>query len=160
MCWFKALVWNNFCIITERLKATGLFVILLNQDSFEIDSSGTKFQTIYSYSDFEKWLSRNPFQNSGQLFPIKIMKYQFLDIRFDQISDHKFDIYLNRKLSAKLWAKAAKRITKRTGRLLFFSQVWFQKWLIVCISVLPFAHPLKNTISLYFAKPPLSLKTV
>ena len=120
MRWFKALVWKNFCIITERLKATGLFVILLNQDSFEIDSSETKFQTIYSYSDFEKWLSRNQFQNSGQLFPIKMMKYQFLHTRFDQINDHTFDIYLNGKLSNKLWAEAAKRITKRTERLLFF----------------------------------------
>ena len=87
------------------------------------------------------------------------MKYQFLCTRFDPINDHKLDIDLNGTLSTKLWAKAAKRITKRTGRLLFFLK-YGSKWLMVCIRVSPLPQPLKNTTPPYFAKPTLNLKTV
>ena len=36
------------------MKATGTFVILLSQDGFENDCPEIKFQTVTSYSQFEK----------------------------------------------------------------------------------------------------------
>ena len=51
--------------------------------------------------------------------------------RFDQISDHKNDIYLYGKLCTNLLAQAVNKSTKvmftKTRRLLF-SEIWFQKW--------------------------------
>ena len=41
-----------------------------------------------------------------------MLKYQLPDTRFDQISDHKHDIYLYDKLSTKLLAQAANKNTK------------------------------------------------
>ena len=41
-----------------------------------------------------------------------MLKYQLPDTRFDQISDHKHDIYLYGKLSTKLLAQAANKNTK------------------------------------------------
>ena len=54
----------------------------------------------------------------------EIIKYQLPHTRFHQISNHKRDIYLNGKLSAKLLPQAANKNTEfmftKTGRLLFF----------------------------------------
>ena len=51
-------------------------------------------------------------------------------MRFDQISDHKHDIYLYGKLSIKLFAQASNKNTKfmftKTGNFLF-TYVWFWK---------------------------------
>ena len=57
------------------LQATGIFVILLSNDSFESDCPETKFQTI----SLKKYLSRRPLRNSGLLH----------HTQFDQIRDHK-----------------------------------------------------------------------
>ena len=50
-----------------------------------------------------------------------MIKYQLLHTRFDQISDHKHDIYLFAKLSSKLLAQPAVKTTlftfTKTGRL-------------------------------------------
>ena len=40
-----------------------------------------------------------------RVFPVNILKYQLFHTRFDQISDHKHDIYLYQKLSTKLLAQ-------------------------------------------------------
>ena len=57
-----------------------------------------------------------------------MIKYQLPHKRFDQISDHKHDIYLYVELSTKLLAqtpnKKSKFMFKKTRRLLFFSIVW------------------------------------
>ena len=59
-----------------------------------------------------------------------LIKYQLPHKRFDQISDHKHEIYLYGKISTKLLAQAANKNTNfrftKTGGLLF-SYVWFQK---------------------------------
>ena len=48
-------------------------------------------------------------QNSEQFF---VIKYSLPHMQFDQISDHKHDIYLHGKLSAKLLAQAANKNVK------------------------------------------------
>ena len=54
----------------------------------------------------------------------QMIRYQFPCTRFDQISNHKHDIYLYGKLSNRLLAQAANKNTKfmftKTGWLLFF----------------------------------------
>ena len=51
------------------------------------------------------------------------MKCQLPHVQFDQISDHKHDIYFYRQLSTKLLAQAANKNTKfmftKTGKMLF-----------------------------------------
>ena len=53
-----------------------------------------------------------------------MIKYQLPQMRLNQISDHKHDMYLYRKLSTKLLVQTANKITKvmftKTGRLDFF----------------------------------------
>ena len=53
-----------------------------------------------------------------------MIKYQLPHTRFDQISDHKHDIYLHVELSTKLLAqtsnKKSKFMFKKTRGLLFF----------------------------------------
>ena len=65
-------------------------------------------------------------QSSKQSFPLKVtiqksiwtvmsnqmVKHQLPHTRFDQISDHKHDIYLYGKLSSKLLAQTANKNTK------------------------------------------------
>ena len=41
-----------------------------------------------------------------------MIKYQFPDMLFNQISDHKYNIYFNRKLATKLLAQTANENTK------------------------------------------------
>ena len=57
----------------------------------------------------------------------QMIKHQLLYTRFDQISDHKHDIYLYGNLSTKFLLKAPKKNTKfmfsKTGQLLFLSMV-------------------------------------
>ena len=48
----------------------------------------------------------------GTVISNKIVKYQVPHMRFDQISNHKHDIYLYGKLSAKLLVQAANKNTK------------------------------------------------
>ena len=62
----------------------------------------------------------------AELWPVisdQMIKYQLAHARFDQISDHKHDIYLYGKLSAELLVQAATNDTKfmftKTGHLLF-----------------------------------------
>ena len=80
-------------------------------------------------------------QSSKQSFPLKVtiqksiwtvmsnqmVKHQLPHTRFDQISDHKHDIYLHGKLSTELLLQAANKNTKfmfmKTGQLLFLSMV-------------------------------------
>ena len=54
---------------------------------------------------------RSPLKNSGQLFN-QVIKYSLPHTRFYQVSNHKHDIYLYGKLSAKLSAQAANKNTK------------------------------------------------
>ena len=53
-----------------------------------------------------------------------MIKYQLPHKRFDQISDHKHDIYLYVELLAQTPNKKSKFMFKKTRRLLFFSIVW------------------------------------
>ena len=57
-----------------------------------------------------------------------MIKYQLLYTGFDQLSDHKHDIYFYGKLPMKLFVQApnknAKFMFTKSGRLLF-SKLWF-----------------------------------
>ena len=83
--------------------------------------SGRHFCSITESGCFIKQLSRNKFPNNEFLksvwtldsyFGLNDFKYQLPHARFDQISDHKHDIYLYGKLSTKLLTQAANKNTK------------------------------------------------
>ena len=62
----------------------------------------------------------------------QMIKYQLTHMQFDQIDDHKDEIYLYGKQSTCLLARAAIKniefMFTKTGRLLFFD-IQFHKWL-------------------------------
>ena len=77
------------------MKATGTFVILLSQDGFENDCPEIKFQTVTSYSQFEKVIVQKSIAELWAVISNRMIKYQLPHRRFDQISNHKHDIYLS-----------------------------------------------------------------
>ena len=93
------------------------FVILLSQDGFESDFPERKLQ-------FEKVTVQKSIAELWTIISNQTSKYQSPHTWFDQISDHKHDIYLDGKLSTKLLALADNKNTKflftKTGLLLFF----------------------------------------
>ena len=111
---------------------TGIFVILLSQGVFESNWLEIKFQTITSSSQFEKVTVQNAIGELVTVISNKMMKYQLPHTRFNQINDHKHDIYLYGKLSTKLLVQTTNKNTKfmftKNGRLCFF-WVCFYKWL-------------------------------
>ena len=75
------------------------------------DYPKNKFQTIASTSQFEK-VTVQSIEELWAVISNQMIKYHHSHMRFDQICDHKHDIYLYGKLSNKLLAQA--------GQLLFF----------------------------------------
>ena len=77
------------------MKATGTFVILLSQDGFENDCSEIKFQTVTSYSQFEKVTVQKSIAELWTVISNRMIKNQLPHRRFGQISNHKHGTYLS-----------------------------------------------------------------
>ena len=83
------------------MKANNIFVILLSQDGFKRDFPETKFQTITPQSLFEKVTVQKSIAELWTVISDQMIKYQLSHARFDQISDHKHEIYLHGERSTK-----------------------------------------------------------
>ena len=70
----------------------------MSQDGVESNYPETKFQTILSYfyftSHFEKLTVKKSIAELLTVTSNQMIKYQLPHTRFDQINDHKNDIYL------------------------------------------------------------------
>ena len=102
----------------------GILVIIRSQCGFESDCPETKFKTITFGSQLEEATVQKSIAELWKVISNQTIKYQLPYMRFDQIIDHKHDIYLYGMLSTKLLAQAANENTKimftKTGLLLFF----------------------------------------
>ena len=80
-----------------------------------------KFQTITSYSQFEKVIVQKSIAELWTIIPNQMINYQLSYAPDDQNSDHKYDIYLHGKPSTRVLMRAANENTKyaKTGRMLF-----------------------------------------
>ena len=77
--------------------------MLLSQHGFESDCPKAKFQTITSWSQFEKVTVQKSIAELCTVISNRMIKYELHYTLFDQISDHnKHDIYLYGKLPTKL----------------------------------------------------------
>ena len=124
---------NDICVKLRRssdLKATGIFVILMSQDSCQSDCLVTKFKQPLPKVSFKKETVQKPIVELWTVISNRMIKCQLPDMRFVQISDHKHDIWLYGKLSTKLLAQAANKNPKCMFTTIvrsLFSKVWFQK---------------------------------
>ena len=79
-------------VFKALVKDTGIFVILLSQNSFESFSPEIKFQPITSTSQFEKLTVQKPIAELWTVISNQRIKYQLPHTRFDQISDNEHEI--------------------------------------------------------------------
>ena len=97
--------------------------MLLSHNGFESDCPETKFETITSWSQFEKVTVQKSIAELWIVVSNQMIKYQLSHTRFNQLSYHKHNIYLCGKPSTKLLAQVANKNAKfmfaKTGRLLF-----------------------------------------
>ena len=104
------------------MKPTGIFAILLSQDGFESDCQETKSQT-----NKQKVTVQKSLVELWTVISNRMIKYQLPHTRFDEISDHKHDIYLYRMLFTKLLARASNKNTKsmfmKTGQLFLLLRI-------------------------------------
>ena len=102
---------------------------------FKVYCPEAKFQTITSQSQFEKSNCLEVHCGIRTVVSNLMIKHQLLHTRFDQICDHRHDIYLYGKLSSKLTQTGDQNtefMLTKTGQF-FFSLVWFWKWVSVKI---------------------------
>ena len=92
------------CVLSSGLKDVGIFAILLSQDGFESKCPEAKFQTIISWSQFEKVTVQKSIAELWTVISSQMIMCQIPHTRFDQISDHRHGVYLYGKLSTKLLA--------------------------------------------------------
>ena len=101
------------------MKATGIFKILLSYDGgLERTISETNFQKTMLKVSFKKITVQDPIAEHWTVISDPLIKYQLRHTRFDEISNHKHNIYLNGKLSTKLLAQAANKYIKINGKIL------------------------------------------
>ena len=74
----------------------------------QIQSSKQSFPKV----SLKKYLFQKSSAELWTVFRNQVIKYSLPHMQFDQISDHKHDIYLHGKLSAKLLAQAANKNAK------------------------------------------------
>ena len=117
------------------MKTTGTFVILLSQNGFESDCP-ENFQTMTSYSHFEKVALQKSISELRTIIWNQMNKYQFPNKRIDQINDHKHDIYLYGKLSTILIRP--KKVFRKSAGWKFLSLTRPHNWMCIRIYILNF----------------------